>query len=403
MMPGDVLNGLRVLAVEQYGAGPFATQHLADLGAEVIKIEHPHNGGDMSRSIGPYFDERLPDTAQSLFFQSVNRNKKSLTLDLSRPEGLEIFGRLVATADAVASNMRGDVVDKLDINYGGLRAYNPAIVCAHLTGYGRTGPRAKWPGYDYLMQAEAGYFDLTGDPESAPSRMGLSIIDFMTGATLSLALLAGVVNARRTGQGRDLDVSLFGVALHNLNYIAHWNLNCGVETSRLARSAHPVLTPCQTYRTGDGWIYLMCNKEKFWPILCAHVGRSELASDPRFATFADRLNNRTLVTELLDEALSARTTAAWLMLFAGSIPAAPILSVAKALENDFAREHGVFEPIDMGDGEKPLVMMSNPIRSGPASTDPSPGPALGADTDTLMNEIGVDTNRIARLRAEGIL
>ena len=402
-MPGDVLNGLRVLAVEQYGAGPFATQHLADLGADVIKIEHPHNGGDMSRSIGPYFDERLPATAQSLFFQSVNRNKKSFTLDLSRPEGLEIFGRLAATADAVASNMRGDVVDKLGINYAGLRASNPAIVCAHLTGYGRTGPRAKWPGYDYLMQAEAGYFDLTGDPQSAPARMGLSIIDFMTGTTLSLALLAGVVSARRTGQGRDLDVSLFGVAMHNLNYIAHWTLNCGVETSRLARSAHPVLTPCQTYRTGDGWIYLMCNKEKFWPILCAHVERPEWASDPRFATFADRLNNRALLTELLDEALSARTTADWLALFGGSIPAAPILSVAKAIESDFAREHGAFEPIDMGERERPLVMMSNPIRSGPGTTSPSTGPALGADTDILMNEIGADADRIAWLRAAGIL
>ncbi|HEY9530051.1 MAG TPA: CoA transferase, partial [Burkholderiales bacterium] len=167
-MAEPMLAGLRILAVEQYGAGPFGTLFLADLGAEIIKIENRADGGDVSRAVGPYFNEALPETAQSVFYQGLNRGKKSITLDLARPEGKAVFNRLAKRAHAVVSNLRGDVPDKLRITYRHLAAANPTIVCAHLTGYGREGERAAWPGYDYLMQAEAGYFHLTGEPESAP-------------------------------------------------------------------------------------------------------------------------------------------------------------------------------------------------------------------------------------------
>jgi len=242
------LNGVRVLAVEQYGAGPFGTMFLADLGAEVIKIENPHDGGDMSRAVGPHFFA----PGDSEFFHSFNRNKKSLTLDLGRPEGLAVLHDLARTADALASNLRGDVPAKLGLVYDRLKEYNPKIVCAHLSAYGRSGPRADWPGFDYLMQAEAGYFSLTGEPGAPPARFGLSIVDLMTGLGLAYALLAALTAARATGAGRDIDVSLFDMALHNTAYLATWYLNEGVVTGRLPRSAHPALTPCQLYRTRDG-------------------------------------------------------------------------------------------------------------------------------------------------------
>jgi crotonobetainyl-CoA:carnitine CoA-transferase CaiB-like acyl-CoA transferase len=253
------LDSVRVLAVEQYGAGPFGTQFLADQGAEVIKIENPNDGGDFARDIGPYFF--TPEDSE--FFHAYNRNKKSLTLDLSKPDGLAVFHDLVRTADAVASNMRGDVPDKLGLTYKALQEVNPKIVCAHLSAYGRTGPR-----FDYLMQAEAGYFSMTGEPGSPPARFGLSVVDQMTGLALAFAVLSGITGARTSGTGRDLDVSLFDVALANLAYTGIWYLNEGHIQERLDRSAHPSLTPCALYATADSWIFIMCNKEKFWPTLC---------------------------------------------------------------------------------------------------------------------------------------
>ncbi len=181
---------------------------------------------------------------------------------------------------------------KLGLVYERLKAHNPKIVCAHLSAYGRSGPRADWPGFDYLMQAEAGYFSLTGEPGAPPARFGLSIVDLMTGLGLAYALLAALTAARATGVGRDIDVSLFDMALHNTSYLATWYLNEGVVTGRLPRSAHPALTPCQLYRTRDGWIYLMCNKEKFWPALCEKLGRPEWGEDARFRRFPDRLRHR---------------------------------------------------------------------------------------------------------------
>ena len=232
------------------------------------------------RAVGPYFFS--PD--DSLFFHSFNRNKKSLALDLGCDTGQAVFHDLVQTADAVASNLRGDVPEKLALTYEHLKHKNPQIVCAHLSAYGRTGPRATWPGFDYLMQAEAGYFSLTGEPDTPPARFGLSVVDLMTGLGLAYALLAALTSARATGEGRDIDVSLFDVALNNLGYLATWYLNKGVAQTRLPRSAHPSLTPCQLYRTQDGWIYIMCNKEKFWPILCEAIEKPEWIDDTRFPT-----------------------------------------------------------------------------------------------------------------------
>ncbi|MGI9386866.1 MAG: CaiB/BaiF CoA transferase family protein [Methyloligellaceae bacterium] len=392
------LAGVRVLAVEQYGAGPFGTMFLADQGAEVIKIENPNTGGDFARDVGPYF---FTDQ-DSEFFHAYNRNKKSLGLDLSLAEGQAVFHDLVRTADAVASNLRGDVPEKLGLTYAALNEVNPKIVCAHLSAYGRTGPRAAWPGFDYLMQAEAGYFSLTGEPDTPPTRFCLSVVDQMTGLALAYALLAGVTGARSTGKGQDMDVSLFDIALSNTGYPAIWYLNEGHVQERLPRSQHPSLTPCQLYKTRDGWIYIMCNKEKFWPELCTVLGRSEWAGEPRFATFKDRLAARDDIQDLLDKELGAKETAEWLKIFAGRIPAAPIFNIKEALENPFVTEGERLQTVNL-DGYGPYRMLQSPVRCGGAKTPANPAPQLGQHTEELLTALGYDEARLDALRRSKVI
>jgi crotonobetainyl-CoA:carnitine CoA-transferase CaiB-like acyl-CoA transferase len=395
------LHGVRVLSVEQYGAGPWGTQYLADLGAEVIKIENPNDGGDMARTVGPFFIGDGKSTSASLFYQSINRNKRSLTLDLSSGEALEIFHSLVATADAVTCNLRGDVPAKLGLTYDTLGRINPKIVCSFLTAYGREGPRATWPGYDYLMQAEAGYFSLTGEPGTPPTRFGLSIVDLMTGLAMAYATVSAVLSAQATGTGRDIDVSLFDLALTNVSYPATWYLNTGHVQGREPRSGHPALTPCAQYKTKDGWIFIMCNKEKFWPILCEMVGRPEWGKDARFLTFKDRLTQRPLIQDMLDEALSARNTDEWLEIFGGRVPAAPIYDVRQALENPFVTENGKIQTLTHQDGST-FRVLDCPFRAGEPTPD-RPGPELGQDTDALLRELGLDPDRISALRKKGVV
>jgi crotonobetainyl-CoA:carnitine CoA-transferase CaiB-like acyl-CoA transferase len=370
---------------------------LADQGAEVIKIENPHDGGDIARDVGPFFFEEH----DSLFYHSFNRNKKSMALDLRQAEGQKVLHDLVASADALTSNLRGDVPEKLGLTYAHLKASNPKIVCAHLSAYGRTGPRASWPGFDYLMQAEAGFLSLTGEPDGPPARFGLSMVDFMTGLGLAYAVLAALTAARESGVGRDMDVSLFDMALANTSYLAAWYLNEGHGQTRLPRSAHPSLTPCQLYPTKDGWIFIMCNKEKFWPTLCELVEQPDWVSDPRFQNFTHRLANRDALTTLLDEALAKRSTADWLSRFGGSVPAAPVNDIAQALDNPFVTEHGRLQTLrHPSAGEYRLV--APPVRS--ADTPPSrPAPALGEHTDALLTELGYDAQRLQSLRTSGVI
>ncbi len=397
------LRGVRVLAVEQYGAGPFGTQHLADLGAEVIKVENRKTGGDYARGLGPYFAGDPEASDASLYFQAFNRNKKSLSLDLSGEAGQAVLHRLAPHVDAVANNLRGDVPENLGITYAALEPANPAIVCAHCSAFGRSGPRRDWPGYDFLMQAEAGYFAMSGEPDGPPARMGLSLVDYMGGTYLALALVSAVLAARTTGRGRDVDVNLFDTALFNFSYAGAWALNGDYEPDRLPRSAHPSLVPCQLYRTADGWIYLMCNKQKFWPVLCAELGAEDLAADPRFAGFAGRLAHRDLLTELLDERLSARTTADWLDRFAGRVPAAPVLSPREAMNAPFVRERGRFQSLTVEDGTS-FDILASPLDAG--GTDPAADracPPLGADTQETLRAAGFSDSEIDALERDGVI
>jgi crotonobetainyl-CoA:carnitine CoA-transferase CaiB-like acyl-CoA transferase len=389
---------VRVIAIEQYGAGPWGTLYLADLGAEVIKVENPREGGDVGRFVGPHFF----GPGDSHFYQTFNRNKKSIGIDLKHPDGMQVLYDLARSADALADNLRGDLPDKLGLTYDALKHVNPKLVCAHLSAYGREGSRASWPGYDYLMQAEAGHMSLTGEPDGPPARYGISVVDLMTGLALAFALLAAVTSARATGVGRDIDTSLFDLALHNLNYTGTWFLNAGEVTGRAARSSHPSLTPSQLYRTRDGFIFIMCNKEKFWRELTSAIGRREWADDPDFADYTARLANRARLTRMLDEVLMARDTADWLKHFAGRVPVAPVNDVGQALDNPFVDERSSVGAYRYPDG-RAARMIANPVRVPGADLPMRAAPRLGADTDALLGELGYGVDRIEALRRTNVI
>jgi succinate---hydroxymethylglutarate CoA-transferase len=391
------LAGLRILAVEQYGAGPYGSTYLADMGAEVIKIEHRPSGGDMSRSVGPYF----LGPHDSHFFQSLNRNKKSLTLDLKHAKGREVFEKLAATAHGLFGNLRGDQPEKLRLRYADLAGINPRIVCAHLSAYGNDGSRKGWPGYDFLVQAECGFLSLTGEPGGPPARIGLSMVDFMTGLGTAFALMCGLHAARETGVGRDVEVSLFDMALHQLSYPAAWYLNEGLVTTRMPRSAHPYIVPSQLYRTKDGWIFFMCQTQRFWEVLCEKIGRAELVDDPAYRDHAARDRNRDRLTEVLDAALSARTTAEWLDVLGGAVPCAPVHDLEQALGNPFVAEREGVQLLDHPD--KPgFKLVASPIRMG-AEVPARPAPKLGQHTAELLGELGYDAAEIAALGESGVV
>ena len=320
------LDGLRILAVSQFGAGPFGTQMLADLGADVIKVEDPGVGGDSARYVPPFQGE-----ADSPYFQSFNRGKRSVSLNLRHPDGQAVLRDLVRVSDAVFNNARGDLPDKLGLTYDQLRDTNPRVVCCSLTGYGRTGPRAGEPAFDYLVQGYAGYMSVTGEPDGPPGKCGVSVIDFAGGYAAMVGLMVGLFDAQRTGVGRDIDISLLDTAVSMLSYFAVWTLNRDWIAERTRESAHQTLVPAQNFPTRDGWVVIFCNKDKFWRDLVETLGVSELAEDARFRTFADRFDNREALLPLLRARFQTRTTADWLDRLRGRVPCAPVNDVRQAL------------------------------------------------------------------------
>jgi crotonobetainyl-CoA:carnitine CoA-transferase CaiB-like acyl-CoA transferase len=389
------LTGLRIVAVEQFGAGPFGTLLLADLGAEVIKIEDPAAGGDVGRSVPPG-----ASGGSSLYFEAFNRGKRSLALDLTSAAGREVFTRLVATADAVYNNLRGDLPDKLGLTYAALSELNPAIVCVSLSAYGREDPRRTEPGYDALVQAEAGWASLTGEPGGPPARSGLPMADYAAGLVAACGLLAGIVDARRTGRGRDLDTSLFDTALAMLSYQATWWLSTGIETRRLPLSAHPSIVPFQFFATADGYIAVACAKEKFFQALVQVIGTPELAQDPRFSTFAARHQYRVDLIALLSQRFLERTTADWLDALRGQVPCAPVRELSQALEAEDLEERGMlasYEHPQLG----AVSSVGLPLRVSGFTPSYRAAPALGADAADLLVELGYDESALARLAETG--
>jgi crotonobetainyl-CoA:carnitine CoA-transferase CaiB-like acyl-CoA transferase len=377
-MNAKPLTGVRVLTLEQFGAGPYGTMFLAELGAEVIKIEPPE--GDPSRQVGPH---RLGKD-DSQYFQAWNLGKKSVTLDIKSAEGRRRFEALVKTADCVVNNLRGTQPAKLGIDYAALKHLKPEIVCLHISAYGRSGERADWPGYDFLMQAEAGLMELTGDPDGAPTRVGVSLIDSMSGLTGTVGLLSCLLRARSTGQGCDVETCLFDVAVHQLTYPGTWYLNEGDVSPRVPRSAHLALAPVQTFPTRDGWIFVMCMTQKFWLSLVEVIGRQDLLSDPRFPDPNTRARNRAALSDALDPTFQTRTTAEWLSLLNGLLPVAPVYRLDQALDSPFVRDTGMVSDVSHPTKGR-LRVIANPLRidgERPAQAACSP---LGADTITYIS------------------
>jgi crotonobetainyl-CoA:carnitine CoA-transferase CaiB-like acyl-CoA transferase len=396
--PRPPLDGLRILAVSQFGAGPFGTQLLADLGAEVIKLEDPAVGGDVSRQVGPYAED-----GDSLYFQSFNRGKKSVTLDLKHPEGQTVLRDLARVSHAVFNNLRGDLPDRLGLTYAALRDVNPAIVCCSLSGFGLTGPRAAEPAFDYLIQGYAGWMSITGEPDAPPGKCGVSVVDFASGYASAAALMAGLWDAQRSGVGRDMELSLLDTAVSMLSYFATWTLNRDWRPARVADSGHQTLVPAQNFPTRDGWIVVFCNKEKFWTALVQALELDALARDPRFASFAGRLAHKEALVAILKARFAERTTAEWLARLRGKVPCAPVNTVAQALDDEQVRAREMIIEV-----KHPrfgvLREVASPVKTAGAVTSPAPAPALGQHTEEVLRGLlGYDAARIAALRASGAL
>jgi crotonobetainyl-CoA:carnitine CoA-transferase CaiB-like acyl-CoA transferase len=377
------LQGVRIVSVEQFGAAPYGTMLLADLGAEVIKIENAAIGGDPARKTGPY----LLGTNDSEYYQAFNINKKSVAIDLHSPEGKAALNGLIKEADALVNNLRGDLPAKMGLDYQTLASVNPRLVCVHVSAYGRDNERASWPGYDYLMQAESGLMHLTGEPDGPPSRFGApSIIDQTSGLTAAVGLLSAVIHARSTGEGCDVDISLLDVALHQLGYVATWYLNEGHASMRQPRSAHYSVAPVQTFPTSDGWLFIMCMTDKFWGELLAAINRMDLASDPCFATQALRQANRGLLTEIIDGELRRESNAYWLEKLNGVLPVAPVLDLAQALDSPFLQTTEMVHTISHP-AKPDMRVLSNPIKINGERLTQVPCSPYGANTAAYIGEM----------------
>lgn len=376
------LEGIRIISVEQYGAGPFSTLHLADLGAEIIKIENPESKGDIGRYVPPYQAEE-----DSLFFESFNRNKLSLSLDITTAGGRHVFEDLVKKSDAVFSNLRGDVPEKLRIRYDDLREFNPAIVCCSLSAFGMNGPRASEPGYDYVFQAMAGWMSLTGEPGGPPAKSGLSLVDYSAGLVGTISLLAGIQAARTTGVGMDCDVSLYDTAISMLTYLGAWHATMGYEPVRTARSAHPSLVPFQVFPTSDGWLVIGCAKEKFWKQLTIAIDEPELDTDPRFCDFPSRFEHRDELLPRLEDKFKSAASSHWLeKLREAGVPCAPVNTVEQALTDEHTLARGL-----VIDTEHPrwgtVKTMASPVRVGPPRPKHERAPFRNESADYVLGAV----------------
>ncbi|MDT5016254.1 MAG: hypothetical protein QOD39_2414 [Mycobacterium sp.] len=392
------LADVRIVSLEQYGAGPYATTHLAELGADIIKIEQPRNY-DVGRYVPPFAGDD-----DSLFFQALNRSKRSVILDISAPQGRAVFDDLVVASDAVFSNLRGDVPAKLRIRYADLAPLNPAIVCCSLSGYGMTGPRAATPGFDYMIQGLSGWMNITGDPDGPPTKTGMSAVDFSSGLVAALATIVGIHAAQRDGRGMDCDIALLDTAMSMLTYLATWAGTRGYDPGRIPRSSHPTLVPFGNFPTKDGWIIAGGSKEKFWTRLATAVGRTDLLDDQRFTDFPSRLVHKDeLITEL-DRVFATEVTAVWLdRLEAAQVPCAPVNSIGEALVDKQVLDRELVETV-----EHPVFgavkQVRSPVRVGATSRPLLNAPVPGQDTRRVLSELlGYSASHIAELGRAGVI
>jgi crotonobetainyl-CoA:carnitine CoA-transferase CaiB-like acyl-CoA transferase len=390
------LEDVRILSLEQYGAGPFGSLHLADLGADVLKVEDPNVGGDVGRYVPPFAAGE-----DSLFFETFNRNKRSISIDLTTDAGRQVFEDLVRESDVVYSNLRGDVPEKIGITYDQLKHLNPAIVCCSLTGFGMTGPRAKEPGYDYILQGLAGWMSVTGDPEGPPTKSGLSLVDYSGGFVAAISILAGLHAARRRGAGGDCDLSLYDTAMGLLTYPATWHLNGGFEPVRTKNSAHPSLVPFQAFEATDGWLIVGCAKEKFWHRLVEAIGVPELATDPKFLTFTERGANAGELLPILEKIFAAESVAHWLSLLGpAGVPSGPINDIAEALTEPHTLARGLIV-----ETEHPhfgtIKQVASPVGFGNEVPEYTRAPFRGEHLGDVLTSLGYDADKVESLTRAG--
>lgn len=382
----SALAGIRVLDLSRVLAGPWCGMTLADLGADVIKVEPPD--GDDTRGYGPPFLHR-PDGDVSAYFASCNRGKRSIAIDLRHPDARPLLEALIRDADVLIENFRADAAVSLRLDPASTRALNPRLIHCAISGYGRSGPGAHRPGYDFAIQAESGLMAITGPADGPPSKVGVASVDLTTGLNATIAILAALLQRARTGEGQTIELSLFDVQVQALANVASSTLFTGNDAKRYG-NAHASIVPYQTFDASDGAFALACGSDALWQRLCAAVGRDDWRDDPRCATNAARVAHREWLVPQLAQCFAGDTVAAWLARFdAAGIPAAPVNGVRDAVFGDLATARGLRIEADG------IPMIASPLRmSATPMTDPVRPPFLGEHADAICAEAGFDASAL---------
>ena len=405
------LAGLKVLDLSRVLAGPWCTQILADLGADVVKIERPGVGDD-TRGWGPPFlkDADGQDTTQSTYFTACNRNKRSVTVDMATPEGQALLQRMAAQSDVVVENFKTGGLKQYGLDYESLKGANPRLIYCSVTGFGHDGPHAMRAGYDLMIQATSGMMSITGRPDDeaggGPLRVGVALTDLFTGVYASTAILAALEVRHRTGEGQHIDMALLDVGMAILANQASAFLNTGDVPQRQGNT-HPSLAPYQEFRTLDGAMLLAIGNNGQFARFCEAAGHAEWAADERFATNTLRVKHRGVLIPLMQDVTRTRSTADWIALLEDkAVPCGPINNIAQAFDDEQVKARGlaVTLPREAGDGIASITGVASPLRlsATPPVLRRAP-PALGQHTDEVLAEWGVDPAQIAALRAAGVV
>jgi CoA:oxalate CoA-transferase len=394
------LAGLLVVDLTWYLAGPYATMVLADLGAEVLKIEQPR-GGDPVRGNGPYWNA---DQRYSSYFMSVNRGKQSLVLDLKQERGRDLLRDLAARADVLVENFLPGAMERLGLDYAALAERNPRLVYASCSGFGQTGPYARRPALDVIIQAMAGTMSITGDADGEPMRAGMSVGDLSGALFTTIGILAALQERERSGCGQRVDVALLDAQVALLENAFARYFATGEVPERQGTS-HPLITPFQSFATADGYLVVAASPQAHWRGLCDVLERPDLKDDPRFAERADRTRHRAALIALLAPIFRGRTTAEWVeRLVAAGVPCGPVNAIDTVADDPHLAARGMFVDLDVP-GLGTAHTVNSPLHLDRTPVAPAgPPPALGADTDrALAAHLGLDAATLAALRAHGII